>query len=53
MEHAVVVANASKIFNSGQANQVDALVDVSLTVGAGEFVALIGHRGAASQRCCG
>jgi NitT/TauT family transport system ATP-binding protein len=45
MDNAVVVDNASKIFNRGQASQVDALVEVNLTVAVGEFVALIGPSG--------
>jgi NitT/TauT family transport system ATP-binding protein len=45
MEHSVHIQSVSKIFNQGEANQVDALVDVSLTVGVGEFVALIGPSG--------
>ncbi|NBO97996.1 MAG: ABC transporter ATP-binding protein, partial [Actinobacteria bacterium] len=42
---ALQVAGASKIFNQGTAKQVDALVDVSLTVDPGEFVSLIGPSG--------
>jgi NitT/TauT family transport system ATP-binding protein len=45
MEPAVAIDNISKVFNQGEANRVDALVDVSLTVGVGEFVALIGPSG--------
>jgi NitT/TauT family transport system ATP-binding protein len=45
MPQAVAIDNVSKIFNHGAANRVDALVDVSLTVGVGEFVALIGPSG--------
>ncbi|MDW3215190.1 MAG: ABC transporter ATP-binding protein [Ilumatobacteraceae bacterium] len=41
----VVVNSVSKAFNEGQANQVDALVDVTLTVEPGEFVSLIGPSG--------
>ncbi len=41
----VSVSNLSKIFNKGKANQVDALVDVSLTIEKGEFVSLIGPSG--------
>jgi len=42
---AVEVAGASKIFNEGTANQVDALLDVNLTIAPGEFVSLIGPSG--------
>jgi len=43
--NAVEVIGASKIFNEGTANQVDALLDVNLTIAAGEFVSLIGPSG--------
>lgn len=42
---AVEVIGASKIFNQGKTQQVDALVDVNLTVDQGEFVSLIGPSG--------
>ena len=42
---AVEVRAVSKIFNPGKANQVDALVDVNLTVTPGSFVSLIGPSG--------
>ncbi len=42
---AVDVQNVGKVFNAGKTNQVDALVDVSLTVQPGEFVSLIGPSG--------
>ena len=43
--NAVEVIGASKIFNEGTANQVDALLDVNLTIAPGEFVSLIGPSG--------
>lgn len=43
--NAVEVVGASKIFNEGTANQVDALLDVNLTIAPGEFVSLIGPSG--------
>lgn len=42
---AVVIDDVAKVFNPGSANQVDALVDIDLTVGPGEFVSLIGPSG--------
>ncbi len=42
---AVVVDHVSKVFNEGQINQVDALVDIELTIEPGEFVSLIGPSG--------
>ena len=42
---ALKVAGASKIFNQGTTKQVDALIDVNLTVNPGEFVSLIGPSG--------
>jgi NitT/TauT family transport system ATP-binding protein len=42
---AVEVVQARKVFNAGTKRQVDALVDVDLTVRAGEFVSLIGPSG--------
>ncbi|MEY4158315.1 MAG: hypothetical protein RL743_810 [Actinomycetota bacterium] len=41
----VSVSHLNKIFNTGKTNQVDALVDVSLTIEKGEFVSLIGPSG--------
>jgi NitT/TauT family transport system ATP-binding protein len=41
----VSVSHLNKIFNTGKANQVDALVDVSLAIEKGEFVSLIGPSG--------
>ncbi len=42
---AVVVNHVSKVFNPGKPNQVDALVDIDLTIEPGEFVSLIGPSG--------
>jgi len=42
---AVTINHVSKVFNPGQANQVDALCDIELTVEPGEFVSLIGPSG--------
>jgi NitT/TauT family transport system ATP-binding protein len=42
---AVTVCGVNKVFNRGAANQVDALVDIDLTVNRGEFVSLIGPSG--------
>jgi NitT/TauT family transport system ATP-binding protein len=42
---AVRVSGVGKVFNRGSANQVDALVDIDLTVNKGEFVSLIGPSG--------
>ena len=44
-EPAVVVDAASKVFNPGTTRQVDAIVEVDLTVAAGELVSLIGPSG--------
>ena len=41
----VVISGLNKIFNQGKANQVDALVDVNLTIKQGEFISLIGPSG--------
>jgi NitT/TauT family transport system ATP-binding protein len=43
--NAVVINKVTKIFNEGQSNQVDALLDVDLTIVPGEFVSLIGPSG--------
>jgi NitT/TauT family transport system ATP-binding protein len=43
--NSVEVTNAGKVFNPGTTRQVDALVDVDLVVGPGEFVSLIGPSG--------
>ena len=42
---AVAVSKVSKVFNPGAAGQVDALVDIDLTIESGEFVSLIGPSG--------
>jgi len=42
---AVEVEAAGRVFNAGTSRQVDALVDVDLVVGPGEFVSLIGPSG--------
>jgi len=43
--NAVEIVGLNKAFNAGKPNQVDALVDVSLTIEPGEFVSLIGPSG--------
>jgi NitT/TauT family transport system ATP-binding protein len=45
MSAAVEIRGVSKIFNKGKANQVDALVDIDLSIAEGEFVSLIGPSG--------
>jgi NitT/TauT family transport system ATP-binding protein len=42
---AVEISSVSKVFNTGKSNRVDALVDIDLTIEAGEFVSLIGPSG--------
>jgi NitT/TauT family transport system ATP-binding protein len=42
---AVSISGVSKVFNPGTAGQVDALVDIDLSIGSGEFVSLIGPSG--------
>ncbi len=42
---AVEIRSANKVFNRGRPNQVDALVDIDLTIESGEFVSLIGPSG--------
>ncbi len=42
---AVEVKGLTKTFNAGRPNAVDALVDIDLTIGPGEFVSLIGPSG--------
>jgi NitT/TauT family transport system ATP-binding protein len=45
MTDAVAVKGVSKVFNQGRRDEVRALSDVDLTVGAGRFVSLIGPSG--------
>ena len=42
---AVIVDRLSMVFNSGRPNQVDALVDIELSIQPGDFVSLIGPSG--------
>ena len=42
---AVQIQHVGKVFNQGGANVVEALVDIDLTIEAGEFVSLIGPSG--------
>ena len=42
---AVSLTNVSKIFNQGRPDEVTALSDINLTIGAGRFVSLIGPSG--------
>jgi NitT/TauT family transport system ATP-binding protein len=42
---AVEAVGVGKVFNAGSPNQVDALVDVNLSITRGEFVSLIGPSG--------
>ncbi len=42
---AVTAEHVSKVFNRGKPNEVDALVDIDLTVEPGRFVSLIGPSG--------
>ena len=48
---AVNVQGASKIFNQGTPKQVDALVDVNLTVNQASLSRSLGLRVAVNQRC--
>jgi NitT/TauT family transport system ATP-binding protein len=41
----ITINNVSKVFNEGQANEVIALQEIDLEIGAGEFVSLIGPSG--------
>ncbi len=42
---AVIVDHLSMVFNAGKPNQVDALVDIDLSIQPGDFVSLIGPSG--------
>ena len=42
---AVIVDHVSMVFNRGRSNQVDALVDIDLSIQPGDFVSLIGPSG--------
>ncbi len=42
---AVIVDHVSMVFNAGRSNQVDALVDIDLSIQPGDFVSLIGPSG--------
>lgn len=42
---AVQVTSVDKVFNAGKPNQVEALIDIDLTIEPGEFVSLIGPSG--------
>ena len=42
---AVQADNVGKVFNAGSKRQVDALVDISMTIQPGEFISLIGPSG--------
>lgn len=42
---AVEIAGLSKIFNNGGSDQVDALLDIEVSIASGEFVSLIGPSG--------
>jgi len=49
---AVEVRGASVVYAAADA-PVQALKDIDLRIGQGEFVSLIGRRAAARPRCCG
>ena len=42
---AVIIDKLSMVFNTGKANQVDALADIELSIQPGDFVSLIGPSG--------
>jgi len=47
----ISLKDVHKMYNSGKANQVIALQDVSLTVPTGEFLVIVGSNGSGNQLC--
>ncbi len=45
IKHAIEICEVTKVFNSGRANQINALAEINLTVEPGEFITLIGPSG--------